>query len=265
MPTENRRRWMRDYMREYRQGKLRTETVQGCLPAGNPDKREELKATNRLNNFKWRISELLGPQYEIIECIQDTPLRGTFEDGEWIMTFCKEEFCRDMDRTDIFVSKDFRDICDIGGGEIFKALLLEKFSKKFDWINTCYIGVLDKLALLKSLQKLPRLDNNKWNIVLNKVVAEPNQDMWGSLDLSNCYYKQIDDRTICYLLKCTAREHPVWNSLRLYSFLYGWATGVRKIGPGELYENLGAVDDIRRLIRSPILSCDEERVSEFLD
>ena len=36
MPTRNRRRWMRDYMREYRQGKLRAEVLKGNLHPGNP-------------------------------------------------------------------------------------------------------------------------------------------------------------------------------------------------------------------------------------
>jgi hypothetical protein len=70
MPTENRRRWMRDYMKDYRQGKLRKEVVNGHLYSAPPHRREELKEAHRLNSYKWRLSTLLSLQYEIFISMQ---------------------------------------------------------------------------------------------------------------------------------------------------------------------------------------------------
>jgi hypothetical protein len=63
MPTANRRGWMRDYMKEYRQGKLRG-NVAGS--SAHPSRCEELKTAHRLHSFKWRLSKPLSPQYEIL-------------------------------------------------------------------------------------------------------------------------------------------------------------------------------------------------------
>jgi hypothetical protein len=71
MPTAHRRQYMRDYMKEYRQGRLRGNAAGRHPHSGNPDRREKLKEAHRLDSFKWRISGFLGPQYEILLCIQN--------------------------------------------------------------------------------------------------------------------------------------------------------------------------------------------------
>jgi hypothetical protein len=83
MPTENRRRWMRHYMKEYRQGKLRGD---GTERHPRPDRCEKLKEAHRLNAFRWRLSKLLSPQYEIFLCRQYEPDSTEFDrDGTLIM------------------------------------------------------------------------------------------------------------------------------------------------------------------------------------
>ena len=95
---------------------------------------------------------------------------------------------------------------------------------------------------------------SKWEVILNKAITEPRQDTWKELDFSNMHFQWLNKYTLCYLLKCTAREHPNWSSSKLYNFLYGWAMGVHRIGPGERYERQGAnADDERRVIISPVV------------
>jgi hypothetical protein len=55
MVDAQRRRYMSDYMKKYRQ---------------NPAKRKHLKMTHRLDSFQWRVAKLLGPRYEIWMCAQ---------------------------------------------------------------------------------------------------------------------------------------------------------------------------------------------------
>jgi hypothetical protein len=53
MPTANRRRWMRDYMEEYRKGKRRGDMVE-CH--SRSARGEDLKMAHRFESFKWRFS-----------------------------------------------------------------------------------------------------------------------------------------------------------------------------------------------------------------
>ena len=135
------------------------------------------------------------------------------------------------------LKQDFRIFCDIGGGEIFKVFLLEKYSKKFDQYTVCVVGVLDKAALLENLQTLPSHGGSKWEKVLNRVKIEVAKGNWRKLDFSEESSQwRAEYRTICRPLKCMTRDHPRWNSSELHSYLHAWAMGFRTIGPGERYE-----------------------------
>jgi hypothetical protein len=79
---------------------------------------------------------------------------------------------------------DFRYTCSKGGGELFKVFLFRKYSRKFDRVTECVVGVLDKAALLENLQKLPSQGGIKWEKVLNKVKTEARQGTWRKLDFS---------------------------------------------------------------------------------
>jgi hypothetical protein len=263
MPTANRSRWMRDYMKEYRQGKLRGEMLKGHLHPGNPDRREQLKEAHRLDSFKWRLSQFLSPQYEILLGLEYGPHRGVFRDDsdeEEYTTYgyYGEEVCSNPRKVMYRfpeLREDFRHICDIGGGEIFKVFLLEKYSKKFDQYTVCVVGVLDKAALLENLQTLPSQGGSKWEKVLNSVNIEAERGGWRKLDFSEKSYRWWEEfRTRCQPLKCTTRDGPRWNSSELHSCLEGWAMGYRRIGPGQRYEWPRAVNgEIRRVIRSAML------------
>ena len=70
MPTVHRQLWMRDYMKEYRQGKLRGGRIEGHLQPANPDRREKLKEDHRFDSHKWRLSKRLGPRYDLLFYVQ---------------------------------------------------------------------------------------------------------------------------------------------------------------------------------------------------
>jgi hypothetical protein len=259
MPTAYRRQWMRDYMKEYRRGKLRGEVIKGHLHPGNPGRREKLKEIHRLDSFKWRLSQLLSYQHEILFCIEYGPEYGIFKDEEGVViSGYDEDLCNDVEEVlQMFPTLEDFYIFDIGGSEIFKVFVLEKYSKKFDRVTNCLVGVLDKLALLENLQELPSQGGSKWEKVLNKVKAESIQGTWQKLDFSREPLLQLDRHTWCYLLKCTARDHPQWNSRKLHSCLCGWAMGSRSIGSWgkEELPPRGNPDDNfpRKVIISPIL------------
>lgn len=184
MPTANRGRWMQDYMKEYRQGRLRGDTA-GRHP--DPTRCEKLKTAQRLYSFKWRLSKLLSPQYKILLCIQYTTHDSEIaHDGS--LHVVDKECCSDMlitvDHLSIFdeefsklysIGDDdglFNKLGDIGDGELFKVFLLEKYSKDFDRATRFVIGVLDKAIILENLQQLLNQDSGKWEKILNKVQAE---------------------------------------------------------------------------------------------
>jgi hypothetical protein len=257
MPTANRRRWMRDYMKEYRQGKLRRGVVSRHL---HPARVEKLKTVHRLNSFKWRLSKLLSPQYEILTCMQYLPEYGVFKTDDGLILGFDEEFCYNNNEVlDAFpVLKKFKRNFDAGGGELFKAFLFRTHSRRFDRVTECVVGVLDKAALLENLQQLPSQSGRRWEIVWKKVKNEARQGTWRKLDFSRNPQLWIQRYTECYSLKWTARNRPRWNSSALHIRLCGWAIGVRRIGRGvwdewSIAESKGA----RKLILSPIVWHDE--------
>jgi hypothetical protein len=153
-------------MKEYRQGKKRTDMSTGHLHHGNPAMRELLKEGHRLDSFKWRISKLLSSQYEILLYVEYAPEYGVFKNDNGLWLGYGEEFCNDIKevmRCYPTLKEEFKHMCDIGGCELFKVFLLRKYSPKFDWAIDCIVGVLDKAALLENLQKLPcqRVANGK--------------------------------------------------------------------------------------------------------
>lgn len=257
MPTANRRQWMRDYMKEYRQGNLRG-GVAGQRP--DSDRREMLKEAHRLDSFKWRLSKLSSPQYEILLCEQYAPEYGIFKKDDSVITH-HPEFCNNIkDVLDYFpiLEEEFRPHFDIGGSELFKVFLFRKYGRKFNRVTDSVVGVLDKAALLENLQRLPSQGGNKWEKVLNRVEREARQGTWRKLDFSEEPCLWVESYTLCQALKWTSRDRPRWSSSELHRRLYGWALGSRRIGPGERYEWLRARDGYSgRLILSPFLWCDE--------
>jgi hypothetical protein len=266
MPTANRLRSRRDYMRDYRAGNLRR-GVAG--KQSRSARREKLKQANRLDTFKWRLSKLLSPQYEILLCVEYPAVYGVFEDDEGRIMGCNQHLVHDSKvimRYFPILKEEFRYLCDIGGGELFKVFLLWKYSRKFDQVTQILVGALDKAALLENLQKLPNQGGTKWKPILDKVKTEWGQGTWRKLDFSEGLRLWVGSYIMCYLLKCTARERPKWGSLRFYSHLLGWTLSSRKRGSGEKYEWPKANHLCpRRLIRSPILWCDEYWLRESRD
>jgi hypothetical protein len=177
MPTANRLRWRRDYMREYREGKLRRgmEGKQSCA-----DGREKLKQANRLDTFKWRLSKLLSPQYEILLYVEYPCVDGLFLSDERKLVHDSKEVMRCFP----ILKEEFKYLCDKGGSELFKVFLLQKCSREFDPVTESIVGVLDKAALLENLQKLPNQGGKKWKPVLDKVKTEWGQGTWRKLDFS---------------------------------------------------------------------------------
>jgi hypothetical protein len=265
MPTANRRRWMRDYMKEYRQGKLRKEvTGRQPQPKENPlpSRREKLKEAHRLDSFKWRLSRLLGPQYEILLYVQYGPAYDVFNKADNLILGYDQEFYNNNEEIIAcfpILENEFKYICDRGGRELFKVFLFRKYSRNFDRATDCIVGVLDKAALLENLQKLPRQGGSKWEKVLNKVRTEARQGTWRKLDFSREPELWLESyNTECYSLKWTTKDLPSWNSSELHSCLYEWALGSRRIGRAEKYEWPKARDnDPRRSMLSPMLWCDE--------
>ena len=249
MPTANRRRWMRDYMNEYRQGKLWGDVTEHHP---RPDRREKLKEAHRLDSFRWRLSKLLGPQYEIFLCIQYEIDYSEFEpDGTLFMH--DKKYYNDINMTlgDLLgLEEIFSRLCDIGSSELFKVFELKKYRMGFDQHTDCMVVVLDKAALLEDLQQLPGQGGSKWEKVLSKVKTEAGQGTWQKLDFSKNYWLWLDNYTMCYSRKWTVRDRPEWTSSVLYSCLHEWVLGSR-IGQEERYEWPRAFE--KRLIISKIL------------
>jgi hypothetical protein len=255
MPTANRRRWMREYMKEYRQGKLRGEGVKGHHQVANSAKVEKLRKTQRLQSFKWRIARLLSSQYEILMCAQGRPHFGNFRDADGSIKIRGKELCSDIKEVlaDYELLEDFKDIFNMGGGELCKALLLRKYSKKFDQAIPCLIVALDKAVLLEYLQQLPDHGGERWELVFHRVRSEAKKGDWRPIDFSaesNRWWEE--HRSVCELLKCIPRDRPQWDSSGLHALLSEWAMGIRKIGHWDEHEAPGASDVVWREMISPI-------------
>ena len=207
MPPANRTRWMRDYMTEYRQGKLRGEVVGRHLNSGNPHRREKLKKAHRLDSFKYRLSKLLSSQYEILLCIQYALEYGVFKNGDGLVLGYDEEFCTNSKEViDCFpmLKDDFKAMCNKGGGNIFKVFLI----RKFDQVIESVVGVLDKAALLEDLQRLSNQRCSECESALNKVKNESRHGTWRKLNFQRDPWIWLDDYIECYSLTWTARNRP---------------------------------------------------------
>lgn len=250
MPTANRRLWMRDYMKEYRQGKLRGGRVEGHFQPGNPDRREKLKEAHRLDSFKWRLSKLLGPQYDLLFYVQYEPEKW---DNEYELPCHKSG--------DFPVSDWFWSHCDSGGGEIFKLFLFMRVNRAYNQFTSCIVGVLDKAALLKHLQDLTGRKRKELNNVIEKLEAAARKERWHALDSSNprCFwfdgYLWFSERDVCFQpLKWTARKRPDWRDARLRNLLSRWMSGHRQTGTWDRFEMRGVNNGLRRGLFSPIFS-----------
>jgi hypothetical protein len=165
---------MQDYMREYRQGQLRGDST-GRHP--DPTRCEKLKTAQRLYSFKWRLSTLLGPQYDLLFCVEYVLEKWSEEYG--IPRWTSDE----VPQTEWFWCHAYP-----GGGEIFKLFVLMRFSRNYDWLTTRIVGVLDKAALLKNLQCLTRRKQREWNDLIEKLEVEVRNNKWYELDFSNGGY-----------------------------------------------------------------------------
>jgi hypothetical protein len=259
--------WMRQYMREYRQGKLCGD-IAGRDP--NPHRYEALKTAQRLYSFKWRLSKLLGPQYEILLCVQYGPDYGAFKTADGHILGPGEELLYEPKKVlrSFPQLKTFKRCFGMGGGELFKVLDVVTFSNRFDRATECVVGVLDKAVLLEKLSQLPHQGGQKWEKVLDKAKVEASKGKWRPLEFwdHSCgkyldhpsgKYLFIADQTACFSLEWTARDQPNWNSLSLYDRLCIWAMGIRGNGSWAGQEWKGAKNgDLRRVLISPIMRSD---------
>jgi hypothetical protein len=253
-------------MKEYRQGKLRREVVEGQVQPDNPAKREKLRKTQRLQSFKWRIATLLSPQYDILMCVQYGPeFRGFRADNGMPIIFSRN-FCNNTKQIlGLFpILRDFKETFEVGGDEIFKAFVLRKYNREFNQATDCVVGVLDKASLLDQLQKLPHQGGKRWETVFDRAtIKAENKGHWRRLECSEELYHSgeffqwwEERRMVCQPLRWTARKTPRWNSSALHQLLSEWAIGSRKIGLWGEHEALGASDVAWRAMISPIFRSD---------
>ena len=245
MPSRYRSKpWRREYMKDYRQGILRSNSKE---PLAHSTKREELKVAQRLYSFKWRLSKLLSRQYDILLFLQYEPEYDVFQYGY--------EFCNNVDEVIVYfriLDLEFVWRCDMGGSELFKVFLFRTYSKRWDRATDCVVGVLDKEALLEKLQQLPNQGGERWKKVLDKANIEARKGEWRRLDFSRGYRQWVGLHTECYLLKWTEKKRPRWSSSKLYGLLCRWERGSYKIG---VWKRVNA-NDTTKVIVSPILGED---------
>jgi hypothetical protein len=238
---------MGNYMKEYRQGRLRRGIPEGSI---QHKRREKLKEDHRFYSFKWRLSKLLSRQYEILLFLQYEPEYDQTDDDQFIGY--SDEFCNNINEVLLcfrILDFEFQCACDMGGSELFKAFLFRKYSRKWNWSVDCVVGVLDKAALLENLQRLPDQGGQRWGAVLNKVKIEAGKGGWHKLDFSGGSAIWVEAYTECYLLKWTKRSRPRWSSSELHSLLSRWVQGSRKLGIREPLNN----NSRTKMMISPIL------------
>jgi len=237
MLTANRRRWMRDYMREYRQGELRGDGVEKSPPL---ERSEALRASHRFHSYKWGFSKLLGPRYEILLCAQYGPEYGVFKVQDGMITGYDYGFINDWKRVIRYFSilKLFKRACYLGVYELFKVFLFRKYNQKFNQVTDYVVGVLDKGVLLENLQKLKGQDSSIWGEVLTKVEREAGRKAWYEFDPPREPTLWVGRYTECYVFKWTARGRPRWDSSALRNSLYTWALGTCRISLRGGYERL---------------------------
>jgi hypothetical protein len=256
MPGRRRRSysWTRNYMKEYRQGKLRGDITDEST---RDERREKLKEAHRLDSFKWRLSKLLGSQYEILLCVQYERIYRNYKSNNGRIDVV-DTGSRVKDVLEACpILKSFKACCSPGGSEIFKAFVLSSYGRKYNGMTPYVVGVLDKAALLKNLRNVPKESDNDWDRVITKVETKAREEIWRELDFSGKIGLWLGNRVFCQPLKWTIHKDPKWASSQLHELLHRWVIGNRKIRKREWEEERKANKCVFRLIISPILRRDE--------
>jgi hypothetical protein len=202
---------------------------------------------HRFESFKWRFSKLLSAQYEILLCVQYDPEKWIGEDMIPDWTHMNEDNIAEH----FPALEEFQFKC-MPGGEIFKVFVFTKFNRRYDEMTNYIVGVLDKSALLKNLQKLQGHDRKEWNSIIKNVEIEAKSKTWHELDFSEDTDLQLTKYTWCSQLKWTIRNRPSWKSAKLRNLLRRWNIGSRRTGKWEKFEIRGADNVLRRGVFSPI-------------
>jgi hypothetical protein len=236
--TRHRHDWMRDYMREYRQGKLRGTDVgrdSALLRC------ENLKVAHRFTSFKWRFSKLLSPQYQILVCIQYA--QQEYHNKDLIPDWSSVD---ENTILEVFPELSmFQHTCK-PGGEIFKLFVFSRFNKKHDQITLCVIGVLDKSILLKYRQKILDYYDEEWDFILDWIAAEESMGIWSEFGFSKDVDRWLGDLVMCSPLRWTIKNSPNWRSVHLRNLLNRWQLDNRKIGTSKGYAVQDGNDTINR-------------------
>jgi hypothetical protein len=226
MLSVQRCQYLKHYMKEYRR---------------DPTKRDGLKKAHRLDSLKWRLSMLLGPQYTLLFFVQYEPIEW---DEQYGVPECSAEGYP--------VLEWFWTECYSGGGELFKVFVLMRCSRRYDRITDYVIGVLDKAALLKNLQRLTGRKRKEWNGIIEHLEVEARKEKWRELDFSDYGFLQLEKYMYCRPLKWTARKRPDWKDAGLRDLLYRWKDGHRRFGHWERFEMREGNQAPRRGMFSPI-------------
>jgi hypothetical protein len=248
--------YMREYMREYRQGKLRGHLIRGHPASSIFARRENLKMSHRLESFKWRLSRLLNSQYEILLCVEYKSVDGMFKNGEDdILGYDEEIFHKSKEVLAEFpILKQFKAACNAGGSDLFKAIIFAKYTHNFTRWTTYIAVVLDKATLLNNLQKLPNKGGFRWKSVMDKLAEEKRYGEWHELDFSGEYCLSARPYIVGYLARWTTNDRPQWDSSELHRRLCAWAIGNHRLRGWGKYEGLNANgNQPKKLLISPIL------------
>jgi len=223
MPTADRRYYMRGYMKEYRRHSVR---------------HGELKTAHRLDTVKWRLSELLSSQYEILFFVQYKPVMWASKDT--VPNWTKVGKNRLMEYLPVL--QWFKYVCDPGGCDLFKVFLFMRLNRKHDQITYCIVGVLDREALLKNLQQLTGKLRNEFTGIIKMLEMEEREERWHRLNFPNEGVVLLRKYLYCCSLKWTVRKQPNWKSVSLRNLLHRWEMGSRRVGKWEKWER-GINDD----------------------
>jgi hypothetical protein len=250
MAATGRRRWMREFMSNYRQ---------------NPEKREELRKAHRFDSFIWRLSKFLGPRYDILMCHQGGPF--LFYDSENPSVEDTENNSDDGPGTHIFEAFPtfliFYIVCEPGGGDVFKVFSYAKYYFYNSHIDAIWgmVGTLDKYALFNRLTRLARKERTIWENMIRKLEKEKERTDWREIEL-------IDDVDADELhwksQEWAPHDEPDWHSSQFQTFLRMWEVGHRKLGKRE--EGEWSNDGLKhRLVASPIFKAMRPLMMEARD
>jgi hypothetical protein len=229
MTTPHRRRWMREFMLDYRR---------------SPGKYEQLRKDHRVDSFIYRLSKLLSPRYDILMCMQYGPflVHDISEDASL-------ENNGGINRHEENFDDEFNDYpypyntfpiflyfyiyFEPGGGDVFKLFCYTKYYLDGASIRAILgmIGVLDKCALLNELTRLTGEGRIIWRDMIRKLEKESKE--WREINLS-------DDRDPVEYgwksIEWASHDSPDWNSVQFQTFLRLWKAGNGKIGKREADE-----------------------------